>query len=278
MTSRNSAALSGVDRLRAFARRDFKINWSYRAAFIGDLLNLAAQVLMFFFIAKMVNTDVLPEYGGQQTDYLGFVAVGIALGAFLQLGMTRVSTAIRQEQLMGTLEPLYMTPTPIGLVQVGLAFYDFIYVPLRTAVLLGAMVLFLDVEFAIDGLAPTAVMILFFIPFVWGLGTMTAAAILTFKRGGAGLGLVTLGLNVTSGAYFPVTLFPDWVVAIADKNPIAIAMDASRQALLGGQGWDAVTPHLPFMLISGLGALAAGWIAIRFALRREHRRGTLGAY
>lgn len=273
-----SSVQSQVDRLMAFVRRDFKINWSYRAAFLGDLLNLASQVVMFFFIAKMVDPTVLPEYGGQQTDYLGFVAVGIALGAFIQLGMNRVSIAIRQEQLMGTLEPLYMTPTSMGIMQIGLAFYDFVYIPLRTTVLLGVMVVFLDVAFAADGLLPTIVMILFFIPFVWGLGTIAGAGILTFKRGGASLGLLALGLNVTSGAYFPLTLFPDWVVALAEKNPIAIAMNASRQALLGGQGWAAVTPHLPFMFFSGLTTLAVGWLAVRLALQRERRRGTLGAY
>lgn len=270
--------LSRVDRLMAFVRRDFKVNWSYRAAFVGDLLNLAAQVVMFFFIAKMVDSTVLPEYGDGQTDYLEFVAVGIALGAFLQLGMNRVSTAIRQEQLMGTLEPLYMTPTSLGTLQLGLAFYDFIYIPFRTTILLGAMVLFLDVSFAGDGILPTTVMILFFIPFVWGLGTIAAAGILTFKRGGGSLGLVALGLNVTSGAYFPLTLFPDWVVSLAEKNPIAIAMHGSREALLGGQGWSAVTPHLPYMLVAGLSTLAVGWVAIRLALQRERRRGSLGAY
>ncbi len=112
-----SSVQSQVDRLMAFVRRDFKISWSYRAAFLGDLLKLVSQVCMFFFIAKMVDPTVLPEYGGQQTDYLGFVAVGIALGAFIQLGMNRVSTAIRQEQLMGTLEPLYMPPTSMGILQ-----------------------------------------------------------------------------------------------------------------------------------------------------------------
>ncbi len=111
------------------------------------------------------------------------------------------------------------------------------------------MVVFLDVAFAADGLLPTIVMILFFIPFVWGLGTIAGAGILTFKRGGASLGLLALGLNVTSGAYFPLTLFPDWVVALAEKNPIAIAMNSSRQALLGtGLGGRDSTPSVHVLL------------------------------
>jgi ABC-type multidrug transport system permease subunit len=115
-------------------------------------------------------------------------------------------------------------------------------------------------------------------PFVWGLGTLASAGIMTFKRGGAAMGLVVLALNVTSGAYFPLDLFPSWVTTIAQANPIAVAYQASRETLLGGAGWEAVTPHIPFMALSAVGTLLAGSVAVRLALKREHRRGTLGAY
>lgn len=267
-----------VDRVFAFARRDFKVNWSYRAAFFGDILNLVTQVVMFYFIGLMVDPAVVPEYGGQTTSYIAFAAVGIALGGFLQLGLGRVSTAIRQEQLMGTLEPLFMTPTSLGILQVGLAFYDIIYVPIRTAVFFVAVTVFLDLNLALSGVLPTLVVLLFFIPFVWGLGTLASAGIITFKRGGAAMGLVVLGLNITSGAYFPLELFPSWVGRLARANPIAVAYQASRETLLGGAGWEAVTPHIPFMALSAIVTLIAGSIAVRLALKREHRRGSLGAY
>lgn len=276
--TRRFSAVTEVDRLLAFARRDFKIRWSYRTAFIGDILNLFAQVVMFAFIGLMIDPAVLPEYGGQEPSYLGFAAIGIALGAFIQLGMGRVSTAIRTEQLMGTLEPLFMTPTRSTSLQVGMAIYDFIYVPLRTALLLAAMVAFLDVGVLASGILPTMLLIVFFVPFVWGLGTLAAAAILTFKRGGAGLGLAALLLNITSGAYFPLDLLPDWMQTIANLNPIAVAMEASREALLGGEGWGAVVPHLAFLFVAAMITLVLGWAAVRMALRREHRLGTLGAY
>jgi ABC-2 type transport system permease protein len=267
-----------VDQVFAFVRRDFKINWSYRAAFFGDILSLITQIVMFYFIGLMVDPSVIPEYGGRPTSYIAFAAIGIALGGFLQLGLGRVSSAIRQEQLMGTLEPLFMTPTSLGIIQVGLAFYDLLYVPIRTAIFLGAVALFLDLEFAVSGALPTLVVILFFMPFVWGLGTLASAGIMTFKRGGAAMGVVVLALNVTSGAYFPLDLFPTWVTTLAQANPIAVAYQVSRETLLGGAGWEAVIPHIPFMALSAAGTLLAGLVAVRLALKREHRRGTLGAY
>ena len=36
-----------------------------------------------------------------------------------------------------------------------------------------------------------------------------------------------------SGAYFPLALFPEWVQSVARLNPIAIALEGMRAALLG---------------------------------------------
>ena len=52
----------------------------------------------------MVDQSVLPTYGGSEVSYLEFAAVGIALGVFIAFALDRVATAIRGEQLMGTLE------------------------------------------------------------------------------------------------------------------------------------------------------------------------------
>ena len=53
-------------KLPAFLRRDFLVAWSYRMAFFSDLANLGAQMLLFFYIGKLVPSDTLPTYGGAQ--------------------------------------------------------------------------------------------------------------------------------------------------------------------------------------------------------------------
>ena len=80
-----------------------------------------------------------------------------------------------------------MTPTAPTTIQLGLVFYDLIYMPLRTAVFFAVLVLGLDVRFDAAGLLPATVVLLLFVPFVWGLGIILSAATITFKQGGAGL-------------------------------------------------------------------------------------------
>jgi ABC-2 type transport system permease protein len=116
------------------------------------------------------------------------------------------------------------------------------------------------------------------VPFVWGLGLMTAAAIVTFRRGTGPLGVIMSVLGLASGAFFPLALLPHWIQTLAEANPVAIAMEGTRQALIGGAGWGAIGSDLIVLVLLSGAALFAGVMAFRVALAREHRRGTLGLY
>jgi ABC-2 type transport system permease protein len=275
---RASVVLGELGKLPAFVRRDFLVAWSYRLAFASEWASLVLQAFMFYFVGLMVDETVLPEYGGSRATYMEFVAVGIALGTFMQLALSRVATGIRNEQVAGTLESLLMTPTASATIQIGTVVYDLIYIPVRTIVFLALVAVGFGLQFEADGLLPAAAVLLAFIPFVWGIGIATAGGILTYRGATAFTGFGLTVLTLFSGAYFPLTLLPDWVERLAAVNPVAIAIEGMRQPLLGGTGWSEtavdVLTLLPFAVVS----LAVGITIFRLALRRERRRGSLGLY
>jgi ABC-2 type transport system permease protein len=264
-------------KLPAFARRDFLVAWSYRTAFIGEWVGLAAGAAGFYFVGLMVDPQKLPAFGGTHATYMEFVAAGIALMAFMQLGLGRVGAAIRQEQLAGTLESVLMTPTSIATIQVGSAVYDLIYVPIRTAVFFVIIAFAFGLDFEPSGIAPALLSLLLFIPFVWGLGVASGAMTLTVRRGSGAFGLGVTALMLGSGAFFPLELLPNWVTSVAQFNPITLAVDGIRRPLLGG-GWEGMWPDVAILAPMSLGTLFVGLYAFRLALRREQRRGTLGLY
>lgn len=265
-------------KLTAFLRRDFLVAWSYRMAFFSDLVNLAGQILVFYFVGLLVDASRLPTYGGSDVTYLEFAAVGIALGVFMQFGLDRVATAMRGEQLMGTLESVLVTPTAPSTVQLGSVIFDLVYVPLRTAVFLGSIVAIFGLNFDVSGIVPAALILLVFLPFVWGLGVAAAAALLTFRRGGGFIGLGAVMLGLASGVYFPLDLLPDWLATIGASNPIALAIEGMRESLLGGAGLAEMAPRIVALLPMAAASLAFGLLAFKLALRRERRNGTLGLY
>jgi ABC-2 type transport system permease protein len=265
-------------KLPAFLRRDFLIAWSYRVGFFSDFVNLGAQMVLFFFVGELIDAGELPTYGGQQVTYLEFVTLGLVLNVFVQVALTRTSEALRTEQMIGTLEALLTTPTATATVQLGSAVFDLVYMPIRTGLLLLFMALVVGLDLHASGALPALVLMLAFIPFVWGLGISTAAAILTFRRGGGMMALGTLALGLASGAFFPLTLLPGWVATVAEYNPLAIAIEGLRETLLGGTGWTGIAGDLAVLIPMSAVTVAIGSLLFRLALRRERRRGTLGLY
>jgi ABC-2 type transport system permease protein len=265
-------------KLPAFVRRDFLVAWSYRLPFVGDWIGLALQAFMFYFVGLLVDPAKLPSFGGTPTSYMEFVAVGIAISAFLTLALGRVAVGMQQEQFAGTLESLLMTPTSPATVQLGSVVYDLIYIPVRTAVFLVIIALAFGLDFHASGLLPALVVLLVFIPFVWGLGVASAGATLTFRRGSGIVGLASTVLVLFSGAFYPLDILPGWVATIAELNPITIAVEGMREPLLAGTGWDGVGLAVAILVPLSAVSLTVGVYAFRAALRRERRQGTLGLY
>lgn len=273
---RLSTLLSEAGKVAAFLRRDFLEAWSYRTAFISDAVNMALQALLFFYIGRIVDPAALPSFGGERITYFEFVVVGIAIAMVVGVGLFRAAAAFRNEQLMGTLEVLLMTPTSAATIQFGSVAYDVVYVPVRTALFILAVTLAADVEINTGGILPAVVTLMCFIPFVWGLGILYAASTVTFKVAGGGF-IVTI-LTMTSGAYFPLSVLPDWLATLGELNPMTLAVDAIRESLLGDGGWSDVGTALLVLAPASLLTLALGIVAFRAALLRERRRGTLGLY
>jgi ABC-2 type transport system permease protein len=273
-----SVLVTEARKIPAFLRRDLLTMLSYRAAFVGDLVTIAVQALTFGFIAKLVDPSALPTYNGVRAGYFEFVMIGVVIATVSGLMLQKVSMAIRQEQMIGTLEALLATPTHPTTVQAGSAAFDLLFVPVRMTVLLLVVALTLGLDFRADGILPSLVLLLCFVPFVWGLGLIAAGAVVTFRRGGGVIGVAMAALGLASGAFFPLALLPGWVQTIAEANPVAIAIEGIREALIGGTGWsDIGTSALVLVPLSAV-SVFAGVLAFRAALAREYRNGTLGLY
>ena len=123
--------LGELAKLPAFVRRDVRIALSYRMAVVGGLLAVVIQAVVFSFIGKLVDPARLPTFGGTRATYMEFVTIGIGLNMVVLLMVHQLATAIRGEQMIGTLESLLVTPTRTTTIQVGSATFELLYIPLR---------------------------------------------------------------------------------------------------------------------------------------------------
>jgi ABC-2 type transport system permease protein len=272
------ALRSELAKVPAFIERDFLTAWSYRASFITDFVSLGGHVIVFYFVGRLVDASRLPAYNGQSSSYLQWASVGIALGIFMHFALERVAGAVRNEQLMGTFESVLVTPTRTATFQIGSVSFDLLYLPIRTAVFLGSIALAFGLHYEPAGIVPALLLVLAFVPFVWGLGLVCAAAVVTFRRGANAIGFASILLGLLSGVYFPISLLPDWLRVVAERNPVALAIDGMRSSLIGGSGLGDALGTLLVLIPAGALSLAVGAFLFRLAMRRELRLGTLGLY
>jgi ABC-2 type transport system permease protein len=266
-----------LGKLGAFFRRDLLIAWSYRMGFVTDAGGLFIQAVMFYFIGKLIDPNALPTYDGSRAGYMEFVAAGIIISALLDLGLRQVASSIRQEQMMGTLESVLLTPTAIWTIQTGSVLYMLIYLPIRTVLFLAMIALAFGVQFSAAGILPAFLLLLLFLPFIWGLGLISAAGMLTYRVGGVGIGFVVVLLTLGSGAFFPLDVLPGWIQSISIANPIARAINGIREALIGGN-WNGMPTNVLVLGVAAAITISLGTLAFKRALARELRRGTLGIY
>lgn len=260
----------------AFLRRDGAIALSYRAPFVLDTFAAAFNVVLFFYIGKLVNPgrmspDVLSN------GYFPFVLVGLALFGIAQVGLSSFATRLREEQLIGTLEILLSMPASASVLVLGTALFDLIrgvIAALLTVVFGG---LLFDLHFtrepwaigaSILGLLATIVL------FAAG-GVLLGAFTVLYKQGRQLFGLAIVGTSLLCGVYYPRSVLPDWLQAIGGLIPITWALDLIRGCLINGE---VSSLRLAAVIVTAAVGLPASLAVFRLAVQRAATRGTLAQY
>ena len=139
--------------------------------------------------------------------------------------------------MTGTLEALLATPASASLVIVGSASYDILgSIAYAIVTLLIAVIFFgLELEIGWDSLLAIVTGLPSLIVLFAALGVAVAAFTIVFKQVTAVLGLVSTGLALLGGVYFPIEVLPEPLETIAEWLPFTWALDVLRAALLGGE-------------------------------------------
>ena len=184
--------------------------------------------------------------GGGSTEllggsYFGFVVIGLVLLPFLDASIYQVAAALRQEQMMGTLEAIVATPVSLASILAGSALWPFCFAFLQGLVYL-AVAVFLSVDLSkADWLAGGLVALFAVGCFAW-LGVLEAGLGLLIKRGNPLSWVLSTLSALVGGAFFPPSLLPDWLQWLSVLHPLSYATRGLRAALLEGTGVVGIAP------------------------------------
>jgi ABC-2 type transport system permease protein len=214
--------------LRAFFRRDLAYQMSYRLDFVWHVGSLLFFGLLLFFLAS-----ALPGFtAGHRVDgYFAFAIVGYTMADSMWACLKSFSGAIRRDQVVGTLEAMMSTATPLWILVIGAGGYPVLYALVRMALMLGMA--------AVMGAGFTWTQVLTAIPVMAlsmsvfaCLGVFSASMILIVKQGDPVAAVIGALSFLFSGTLYPVEALPDTLEWVARLLPLTYCIDAVRGILL----------------------------------------------
>ncbi len=262
----------------AFLKRDFLINSSYKLSFLFDFGVIVFSVLTFFFIAKLFGKNAskyLTNYGG---DYFPFVLIGIAFYGYLSTAMSSFTAAIGQEQSLGTLEAIILSPTKISTVLISGSIWNFLFTSFRIFLYILIGVLFFN--FPVDKINIPAVIIILLLTIISfsSLGIISASFILVLKRGNPINWLFSGISRFLGGVYFPITILPLWVQKISHLLPITYSLHGMRMAMLMGHSIKDIRQDIFALILFSIIFLPFSIFCFKFAIRKAKKAGSLIYY
>ena len=261
----------------AFIRRDFLLKISYRGALVIELVGIAFFVPVLFYVTQVfggAESASLKPYGGV---YFPFLLLGIAFQDYTTISLSSFNTSIREHQMMGTLEIVMLSPTPVSVILLYSSLWGYVFTSLRFMVyLLTGLFFGLDLSHAniLSFLLSMSLAILSFA----ALGILTASLTLTIKRGEIATTILTGATVVLSDVLYQISVLQAPLQTVAQFFPFTHALAGIRKAILLGASPMELLPELTALMLFALILFPLGLWTFTVATQRAKVSGTLGQY
>lgn len=283
----DAARITAAGDLRAFAaavRKELRTVRRYPTQYLGllfwPILLPAVYVLTGQMLSGQGDPRALEAFASRAgtADFAGFVFVGFVMYMWLSNILWGPGTALRTEQIRGTLEAVFLTPSSrlVALFAPPVAALPNLLLVFGVMTL--AMWLLFGVAIPLEGLARALVVTAVALPAMYAIGTLFAAGVLRFGEVGPVVQLVRGTLVLTSGLTFPILMLPGWAQAFASAMPTTYVVQDIRAVLLGGLGLGDIGADLAITAALTLGFAAVAVIVFRVLERDARRSGMLGRY
>jgi len=219
--------------------------------FLWDLAFMVwtiANTLTIVFIARAVKLPAAAE-----NKLATSLLVGAVIWAFLGIIFEFVTETVAWERWEGTIEYTFMAPLSRSMHLFGMGAFAVLYGLIRATILFFVVAAFIGIHMPHANFAAAFALICIASFSFIGVGMMTSVLPLISPEKGAQLGFVMQGMMlVVSGVYYPVSVMPHWMQAIAKVSPATYALRGDRAAIISGAGiaWADVWPLLIIAVIA----------------------------
>jgi ABC-2 type transport system permease protein len=258
----------------AFVERNFNLvkrYWGWEVVWLAySIANALAITYIGAGMEAISGTKVDTEY------LILYLLVGTLIWHFLSIVFDSVSEVIAWERWEGTIEYTFMAPVSRITHMLGQTAFSLVYGLLHTGVILAVVVLFFDLDLSSANIGGSLLILLAGSLSFIGLGIVAAVMPLLFPERGAQMThVLQAAILLVSGVYYPVSVLPRWMQAVARLSPATYALEGIREGLLGGAPTSGLLPYVWPLLIMGVALIPLGVFVFGLAERYAKRTGKL---
>jgi ABC-2 type transport system permease protein len=266
----------------AVVRREWTIFVRYPSWFIALFIWPVIFPMGYILTARALSgTNGIGLATFQRTtgldEYVGYIAVGTMIWMWQNIVLWQVGGSLRNEQMRGTLESNWLSPTWRFSYLLGASVPQFVSMLMLMVVATLEYIFLFNVEFE-GSLWLTLLVILFAIPSVYGLGFAFASLVITLKETNAFVFLVRGIVMVFCGITYPIAILPEWMQTVSKWLPQTYIIHGVRTAALSTEGFSAVAYDLQMLAIFGIFWVVVGYSLFNRMERRARKTGAIGQY
>jgi len=207
-----------------------------------------------------------------------FVFIGYLMYMWLSALLWGPGTALRQEQIRGSLEAVFLTPVSRLVPLFGPTLTNIVWIVADLFVMGLAAWLLFGVVLPLQGVVLAFAITLVGVPAMYAMGALFGAGVLRFGEIGPAVQFTRGVLSMLCGITFPIAMLPGWAQATAVAMPPTHIVDGMRNALLRSASPGDLVPTAAALIGLAIvfGALAV--VVFRWLEASARRTGMLGRY
>jgi ABC-2 type transport system permease protein len=207
-----------------------------------------------------------------------FVFVGYLMYMWLSALLWGPGTALRQEQIRGSLEAVFLTPVSRLVPLFGPTLTNIVWIVLDLFVMGLAAWLLFGIVLPLQGVLLAFVITLVGVPAMYAMGALFGAGVLRFGEIGPAVQFTRGALSMLCGITFPIAMLPGWAQATAAAMPPTHIVDGMRNALLKSAGPADLLPIAATLIGLAVVFAALAVVVFRWLEASARRSGMLGRY
>lgn len=262
----------------SFIKKSLILQKNYPLAFFINIFHIVFAIVLFYFLAKLFGQNQNLHLERYKGDLFTFLLIGLAYSRFLYTWLNCFAGLLQGEFSNGTLEAMLATPTSIFPILFFSCLWPQFYALLHVLLYFAIGIVIFGAHISASGyilaLVITSISMIIFI----GLGIISAALLMVFKRGDPLRDVLYFSSLLLGGVYFPVEMLPQALQKISFILPVTYSLRAIRNVLINGHSINFIYNDLKILLIFAIILFPMSLYIFKKAYRHASVVGSLTHY